>query len=200
MEEPLIKSLLNTFARDFAKSESRKTYGRGGQVCPVVPEASSAQYVMNNVFTNFEVDGLPKDVHESARLSSFGVVPDVVKSYAEIFGLASIRYHAVGCREVVLVSWLDIIAHMKEHSKIDTMRFLPSKASTAFKLMDENHAKLFISSGKPLYYGTLTVGNILYIPAGWLVVEKTTPQSDLLGFVLRGLCKDDEKAIDFFNA
>ena len=200
MSEPLIKSLLTSFGTEFSKSALRSSHGRGGQACPCMPATSLAQATMSDIFGNFEqnIEG-PAEFKESLKVANFGVVQDGVKAYAETFGLASLRYHSAGSREVALASWSEFVEYLREHVKADPLRFPPSKASAAFKSMDDNQAKLFKSSGKQLYYGTLSEGHILYVPAGWLVVEKTGPDSDLLGFVLRGLCKDDTNAAPFFQ-
>lgn len=124
-----------------------------------------------------------------AGVSQFGIMPKFVSSaQIERHGLATLRYQVKGTREVVAISFEDmmlIVKHIDEHfpgecqlqENIDVLQALQGM----FARIEKRHLDAFKEIPVKVYRGQIAENSFLYMPCGFLVFERVIGDGTVLG-------------------
>ena len=117
-----------------------------------------------------------KEFLDSASI--FGIAKNSEHVTTEMHYLPGFRVGFGGSRTVVAMPIMDILAVLKEAGINDTLNM--SKAFDFTRRMSIENLNRLEKRGH-LYAGTVTFGDVFFIPAGWMLAERVVANTDFLG-------------------
>lgn len=194
-EDPL-KSLPSTFFADYAQSAERTTKGRGARR---ITAGTDAHMLVKDLM----LEAMPADhfetkacVEKIADPAWFALTRDYITPFMGIEGLACLRLTLSGTRALVMARLSDMLSFMGKQGIADEFRN-PARAWSYMKAMSKELIDKFAESAS-FYCATVGEHEMLYTPAGFITVEKTSG-SDVSGVAMRLLVMSDASAVSAFE-
>ena len=176
------------FTSDFTASQERATKGRGAR--KILAE-SDVHTQVSDVFKSIFPEGcwLRDDCMDNlVGPYWFGLLKDNISSSMEPDTLAAMRLVLTGRREVICAKLSDMLDFMKT-SGVSPEFVTPSRSWGFFKAMEQDPINEFFKAHR-LHHGTVQPHELLYVPSGWIIAEKTS-SADVHGVAMRGVVPFD---------
>ena len=171
----------------FSKSPNRLTDGRGQR--PLKPPAETTFKTFFNGLIHDDESFKPAAAVDEAvqKLlvpNVFAIAKGQETVTAEPGYIATLRMTVEGVRTVVAARALDVVRHLQAAG--EPLSALPPKRLNNFlKSATADVLSKFAApgeSGRPkLYHGSVGAGDILFLPSGWLFVERVARTTDHIG-------------------
>ncbi len=127
---------------------------------------------------------------EMFKAFAFCCVQGEVCSSHELEWLASLRYVLSGTRKIVAAHINDVLTFMSGKQVANPTI---AKARTFFRTgVTGMEGVVALCNSMTVFYATVTEGDVIYMPMGYLFLEKVTDERDLLGVCIRGVVPDDK--------
>ena len=195
-----LRPLLDKIASKFRNHTLRGTDGRAvKRISDEALASRCAQGLVAALPPATLIDTSTEERQKRPNLMPVGlvVVPDRDFFAAEADGLASLRLAVEGSRTVVCASYSTLRDVIRLTDGIES-RVSLKHACTFLKHLTVEQATAFPST-MGLFKGTMGPGDIMYMPAGFIVAEVMHNKVDFLGVRLSVLA-NDQKAIDELKA
>ena len=198
MDDKAIQGILDSFLNESDKSAAKAKNGRGGMRCPASNNAVvQARECLAGILPRFVNTSSDEKLAPHLELSTFAVAKDQLKPFCEQDNLATLRYHKSGTKKVFMSATEDMMKYMVDVKQLAPAAVTPYRASLFMKVADKAVLVDYMSKHM-IYHCTVAVSDILYTPAGFVVVEHTSQSCDTAGFCLRGVVQGDSRIAAIF--
>ena len=196
------KAEIAAFQGQFNGSTQQATTGRGQmKVTDAALKASIYAHFENMLGCDEKVimqdtKMIGDTLQKVAAPAIFGISKNSVYYGYEFCALACLRYTFTGTRTCAVVRFSQLAEHVSRESK-QLSRSLSAGAALHWlqHVSKEKLASFLSSSPTPqMFWITVSAGDMLYLPAGYLVAEKTMNMSDSSGLRLSMIATGDKLA------
>lgn len=192
-----LHSSLETFGKDFAASDDRLTKRRGGRKLPENSDSlTQARDIMTKLLPVGSLDISDECIQSQVGPAWFAVTKGELQVVKEPDCLPTLRLTVKGTRTLIMARIGDLLDFMKA-SGIASENLMASRVCSFMKAMNSEQIAAFKQKYK-FHFITSGVGNVVYVPAAWVIAEKTGDE-DVYGMSFRGLVPADEEAVKMID-
>lgn len=171
----------DSFQAKFRKSSMYSEKGRGQR-----PLSSELGKTITGFITKFIPESKRIDLstcperlqHDFKDASVFGIAKNSEHIATEIHYASAFRLTLKGSRAVVMFPFMELVGLMSAAGL--TCEFTPSRMLDFGKKMSKASLDTLAEGGR-LYHGTIGHGDIVFVPAGWVVAERVAANLDFVG-------------------
>lgn len=170
-----------------------KEFGSGGRGNRKLVEDSKKEAV--TIFKDFypkQVPGLPADLNQHLESSLAAMSPTFSEPSCERNNLGTFRVQVLGRRKVLGMRTADVIADLE--SVLEDKPTLRDVYKYV-KEVDSDNAK-GSQNTYPIHYATFQLGDVSYVPYGWIVREATKQKGPCICVRRQSLTKQDWDAME----
>lgn len=192
-----IKKDISDFRTDFDNSDLKVTQGRAqarlgsDEVVSNLRRFTKDLFKPDAIVHPSDIDKIVGDknydkLFEYAAPFVFGTVINHVAARPEAGALPTVRYQWQGTKVVAVCRLSSLVKFLMSHAKSVVQSCTVTSATCSAWLRSARGPQLqqFIDGGDKILWGTIGVGDVLYLPAGWLCAERTAGAEDCLGVKL----------------
>ena len=183
MKDGPVKTGLDDFKRLFSKCKQRESEGRAVQKWP---EGSEGGEVVKSALIGLvpaqhcmAISDVDSALWPLLGWSNFGIVADTTIAVHERDYMATLRMTYMGTRAVIMTSAGGVASFMEKKGMGGA--FSGKRLSTFFKNLSADGLQEYVQAGNVIWTTTVAPADVLYTPACFVVVERTTVSHDIIG-------------------